>query len=160
MIMLESPECERWFVQSPQLFGHEHLSIITFGAWAPLPSIQYVLNFLYMSYEPKYSSSHSPCVGQAFNMYTLPFLSKTSASRIILQSGQILCVYLIVFLSAVFLLERLEICINSISITYYVLSSKSCSFVYKHNLTTPTMISLLYLTEQEKRRWLFLYVCI
>src|SRR5918911_1699918 len=145
MIILASPECERWFVQRPQLVGQAHLSIITFGACAPFPSIQYVLNFLYISYEPKYSSSHSPCVGQAFNMYTFPPFSKTSASKIILQSGQILCVYLIVLLSAVFLLERFEICINSISITYVFLALllRSASFVYKHNLTTPTVISLL-----------------
>src|SRR5215203_1632892 len=142
MIMLESPEWERWFVQSPQLLGHEHLSIMTFGACAPLPSIQYVLNFLYISYEPKYSSSHSPCVGHVFVMYTLPSLSKTSASKIILQSGQMLCVNLIVRLAVtVLLLVMLEICIKSIVITFLTVPfTNPLPFIYKDNRTNPTVI--------------------
>jgi hypothetical protein len=97
-------------------------------------------------------------VGQAFNMYTFPSLSKTSASKIILQSGQMLCVYLIVLLSAVFLLERFEICISSISITYVLASlPMSANFVYKHNLTTPTVISLLQLEAGERYVFISIY---
>ena len=51
--MFARPLCDRWFEQSPQLLGQAHFSIATFGAWAPLPSCQYVLNLLYRSYEPK-----------------------------------------------------------------------------------------------------------
>ena len=103
--MLASPLWDRWFEQSPQLLGHEHLSIITLGAWAPLPSIQYVLNLLYISYEPKYSSSHSPWVGHVFVMYTMPSLSKTSASRIMLQSGHMLWVNRMVDLLPTFFID-------------------------------------------------------
>src|SRR2546428_11493969 len=91
-IIFDNPVCDKWLEHSPQLAGHEHTSMGTLAACVPFPSVQYLENLEYIAYDPKYSSSVSPCSGHVFVMKTLLSRSNTSAGKILLQSGQIDCV--------------------------------------------------------------------